>query len=398
VDLVSNRLGRFYNGRVDRGHLRITLLTRVARALCAGVVLAMALASPAAATPFGLPLGTAPFTSAPSYPYDCRVVVAFGMVEPLFPGATSCIWGDVPSPAETQAFGGQNISLEPPGTGTVTDVRVGVGPTTGPMQIVVMRALYSNTVTPGHPNDACCFPVARSQPFTPQANAITTIPVNLPVREDPTPPPEDITTIADFDTIGLAVLAPGVPIPLYYTGDSSQPADFVWNTSTPSTITPGFSTDTGGFFVALGGEWTPGGGGGGTPGGGGGGTPGLGGGVPLGLVNPTEPVRGGNADVGLRCAASAACIGRLLLQSGPARGAVIAPAGDAAALSAASKLVTYGSSTFRIAAHGHRVIVVHLSPSAKRLVAKHHSTRAWANLVLYGGALRSYAFRVTLHH
>ena len=377
----------------------------------------MSFASTAGATSFGVPLGKAPFNTAPSYPYDCQVVVAFGIVEPLFPGATSCIWGDVPTPAETQAFGGQNISLEPPGTGTVTDVRVGVGPTTGPMQIVVMRALYSNTVTPGHPNDACCFPVARSQVFTPQANTITTVPVNLPVKEDPTPPPEDVTTIADFDTIALAVLAPGVPIPLYYTGDSSQPADFVWNTSTPSTVTPGFSTDTGGFFVSLGGDWTPtgtpggggrgtpgsggggtpGSGGGGTPGGGGGQTPGGTGGVPLGLVNPSEPVRNGNADVALRCAQSATCIGRLLLQSGPAPGALIGHAGDATALAAAKKLTTYGSSTFRIAAHGKKVIAVHLSSSAKRLLAKHHSTRAWANFVLFSGSIRSYAFQVTLH-
>jgi len=96
----------------------------------------------------------------------------------------------------------------------VTQVRVGVGASTGPMRVVVMRALYENTVTPGRPNDACCIPVAQSQVFTPRANAITAVPVSLPVWEDPTPPPEDITTIADFDTLGLAVLAPGVRVPL----------------------------------------------------------------------------------------------------------------------------------------------------------------------------------------
>ena len=90
------------------------------------------------------------------------------------------------------------------------------------------------------------------------------MPVNLPVTEDPTPPPEDTTTIADFDTLGLAVLAPQVSVPLYFTGDYSAPADFLWNTSTPSTVTPGFYTDTGGFFVAMNADWTaaapPGGG------------------------------------------------------------------------------------------------------------------------------------------
>jgi hypothetical protein len=148
----------------------------------------------------------------------------------------------------------------------VTQVRVAVGATTGPMQVVVMRALYENTATPGRPNDACCFPVERSQAFTPQANSITTVPVNLPVTEDPTPPPQDTTTIADFDTLGLAVLEPQVPVPLYFTGDYSAPADFLWNTSTPSTVTPGFYSDTGGFFVAMNADWTaaaPQGGGGG---------------------------------------------------------------------------------------------------------------------------------------
>lgn len=210
--------------------------------------LAVVAAAPTAgATPFGLALGTAPFNTVPSYGGDCTTYpnTFLNALLPL-PGATgSCIWGHVPTPAEVQAAGGRNISLEPPGTGTVTQIQVAVGPTTGPMQVVVMRALYSNTVTPGHPNDACCFPVARSQTFTPTANAITTVAVSLPVKEDPTPPANDITTIADFDTLGLAVLQPGVPVPLYYTGDASQPADFIWNSSQPSTVTPGFTIGRG---------------------------------------------------------------------------------------------------------------------------------------------------------
>jgi hypothetical protein len=50
--------------------------------------------------------------------------------------------------------------------------------------------------------------------------------------------------------IGLAVPAPGVPVPLSYSGDPTTPADFVWNTATPSAVTPGLTTGTGGFFVA----------------------------------------------------------------------------------------------------------------------------------------------------
>ncbi len=231
------------------------------------VVVPASLAAPAATAAgaaFGTPLGTAPFNAPPANQSDCGAVPApaFNLVEPLVGPdggvARTCIWTHVPTPSETAAAGGANVSLEPPGTGTVTQVRVGVGPVTGPMQVVVMRALYQNTVTPGRPTDACCTAAARSPVFTPRANAITTVPVSLPVREDATPGPTDITTIATFDTLGLAVLAPGVPVPLYYTGDPSAPADFVWNTATPSTVTPGFTTDTGGFFVALSADWSAG--------------------------------------------------------------------------------------------------------------------------------------------
>lgn len=289
------------------------------------------LAAPGSAATFGTPLGTAPFNAPPANPSDCGSVPvpAFNLNEPLLgPNggvATSCIWAHVPTPAETAAGGGANVSLEPPGTGTVTQVRVGVGPITGPMQVVVMRALYQNTVTPGHPNDACCTPVARSPVFTPRANAITTVPVSLPVREDPTPGPTDITTIATFDTLGLAVLAPGIPVPLYYTGDPSAPADFVWNTATPSTVTPGFTTDTGGFFVALSADWSAGAGGGGGAGA-------TNRGAAIRFPASSAPVRGRSAAVPLQCLLSTTCRGRLPLQSALLGARVAASPGSATRL------------------------------------------------------------------
>ena len=349
----------------------------------------LALPASASAVSFGLPLGTAPFSAAPSYPYDCSVIYNPFLGQPFpFPdptgtrAASSCIWAHVPTPAEVQAAHGRNISLEPPGTGTVTQVHVGVGPRTGPMQVVVMRALYSNTATPGRPNDACCFPTARSQTFTPRANSITTVNVSLPVKEDATPPPADLTTIADFDTIALAVLAPRVPVPLYYTGDSGQPADFVWNTSTPSTVTPGFSTDTGGFFVALGAEWTAGGGGGA--------------GGPIGLPTSTVPVRGGNAQLPLRCLASVQCAGQLLLQNGAATTARDTIATDPGRAFAA-RIATYGSASFTISKGKRKTIAIHLNSAGRRLVAGHRRVKVWANVRLKRGSIRTLAARITLH-
>jgi hypothetical protein len=377
----------------------------------AGVVAAICASPPiASAVPFGLPLGTAPYNAAPSYPGDCMTYpnTLLGQLWPL-PGATgSCIWIHVPTPTEVQAAGGRNISLEPPGTGTVTQVQVSVGAVSGPMQVVAMRALYQNTATPGSPNDACCFPVASSQVFTPTPNSVSTVAVNLPVKEDATPPPDDLTTIADFDTLGLAVLQPGVPVPLYYSGSASQPADFIWNTSQPGTVTPHFDMDTGGFFVAMSADWTAagtGGGGGGTGGGsaGGGGGGGAGGGalpgttIPLDFGTGIAPVRNGNANVALRCAGNAACSGRLLLQSAAARGAQLLHAGDLAATGASKKVLTYGSAAFTIAAGKRKQLAVRLAKTARKLLAKHRSTKVWANIMLRSGTVRSYSIRITLH-
>jgi hypothetical protein len=249
------------------------------------------------------------------------------------------------------------------------------------MQVVVMRALYSNTATPGRPNDACCFPTARSQTFTPRANAITTVNVNLPVKEDATPPADDLSTIADFDTIALAVLAPGVPVPLYYTGDSTQPADFIWNTATPSTTVPGFSSDTGGFFVALGAEWTAGGGGGS--------------GGAVGLPRGDVRVRDGNAQLPLNCLANAQCAGQLLLQSGAATTARDT-ASTAAGRAFAARIATYGTASFSISKRTHKTIAVGLNSAGRRLLRSHRSVKVWANVRLKHGAIRTMAARITL--
>ena len=361
---------------------------QLGRLLGIGVGALLALPAAASAVSFGLPLGTAPFNVAPSYPYDCSAVYNPFLGQPMpLPdpsgtrAASSCIWAHVPTPAELQAAHGRNISLEPPGTGTVTQVKVAVGPRTGPMQVVVMRALYSNTATPGRPNDACCFPTARSQTFTPRANAITTVNVDLPVKEDATPPADDLSTIADFDTIALAVLRPGVPVPLYYTGDSSQPADFIWNTATPSTSVPGFSSDTGGFFVALGAEWTAGGGGGS--------------GGPLGLPKGNVSVRNGDAQLPLRCLATAQCAGQVLLQNGAATTARDT-IGTAAGRAFASRIATYGSASFTISKGRRETIAVHLNSAGRRLLRAHRSVTVWANVRLKRGSIRTMAARITL--
>ncbi len=118
---------------------------------------------------------------------------------------TSCSF-DFQDPATGES------GFPPVGQGVATAIRVRVGQTTGPMQVVVEQALrQDNPGDPGHPTYACCQAINASQVFTPNANAITQVPVNLPIRQDIAPDPR--TGIYTDQHLALSVLAPNVPIP-----------------------------------------------------------------------------------------------------------------------------------------------------------------------------------------
>ncbi len=95
-----------------------------------------------------------------------------------------------------------------PSPGTVVGANLFVGAVTGPMRFVRMRVLLQN---PGSP--ACCSAEQYGDTFTPAANTITTVPLDFPITADHVPPPEDTTTIAAGDLVGLEILAPNIPIP-----------------------------------------------------------------------------------------------------------------------------------------------------------------------------------------
>jgi hypothetical protein len=112
-------------------------------------------------------------------------------------------------------------SPQAPAEGVVTRVLVKAGPRVGPMQAVVLRATRSTTV-----GAACCFFAAQSQVFTPQPNAVTAVPVRLPMRKD-----FDVNFGETIDYLGITVLAPGVPIPGHdegVPGDISRGASTAW--------------------------------------------------------------------------------------------------------------------------------------------------------------------------
>jgi hypothetical protein len=125
----------------------------------------------------------------------------------------------------SQDLGTGENAFPPAGQGVVTAVRVKVGPVTGPMQIVVEQALRKdNPGDPGHPTYACCQAINASQVFTPNANGITQIPVNLPVRQDLAPDPS--TGIYTDQHLSLSVLAPNVPIPASTDANASYGGHF----------------------------------------------------------------------------------------------------------------------------------------------------------------------------
>lgn len=185
-------------------------------ALCVLCTLALAaLAHRADAVVFGADLEQRP----PNNPLGCEVagVLEFppGSGSLLLTGSpfpSSCTWtahGRAPDFAET---------LTTPVSGTVRQVQVRVGTVTGPMQVVVYSSLavYDPNDSTRPPAVACCQVRALSQVFTPTPNAITTVDVNLPVVAQLTPPPG--TNIAQNDSLGLSVLAAGVPVPAHHTG------------------------------------------------------------------------------------------------------------------------------------------------------------------------------------
>ncbi len=152
----------------------------------------------------------ADLSQAPDVNFDCSVIpfVNSGFA----PGGPSCDWGTpIFDPSASSELG-----LAVPGTGTITQVKLRVGTSTGPMQVVVLRTLYNPADLP---DDHCCVAEAASQVFTPAANAITTVNVALPVGADSTPGDNPFY----LDEVGLAILEDGVAVPLI--DDTSLPVE-----------------------------------------------------------------------------------------------------------------------------------------------------------------------------
>lgn len=307
------------------------------------------------------------------------------------PSGGSCMWSSVVigSPAE---------SLTAPTSGTVTAVRVRTGASTGPMQVNIVRFLFRQTGNPGAPELACCFVEEYGPVFTPAANTITTVPTNLPVKVELTPPPSDITTIAATDQLALSSLDPSVQVPLFATKNGENdlsvlsyawyPAPTVSGVPAPSpNPIPGFA-DLSGFKVLMNADLSTG-----IP------AP-AGGELPIGresvpgaaptvtLPKSTIPVRRGTVAVPIECGVLD-CSGRIDLQS--------SPAGKLASVAKrkAATVRTFGSARFSLKAGKGSNVKVKLNAAGRRLVGTHGRAKVWANVHLANGGILS-SKRLTL--
>jgi hypothetical protein len=309
------------------------------------------------------------------------------------PFGGTCMWSSV-------VVGSAAESLTAPASGTVTAVRVKMGPTTGPMQIDVVRFLFRQTGNPATPELACCFVQAYGPVFTPAANSITTVPTDLPVKVEPTPAPADTTTIAATDQLALSSLDPNVQVPLFATKNGENdlsvlsyawyPAPAAPGVPAPSSNPIGGLADMSGFKVLMSADLDTGGG---APAGGGPAAPG--GPQPatptpvIGLPKLTIPVRGGTASVPIQCAVLD-CTGLIELQNAQQAGAA------GAAKKKAPKLISYGTAHFSLKAGAVGKVKVKLNAAGRRLVKAHSRSRVWANLRLgVGGGTRK-SVRLTL--
>ena len=251
-------------------------------------------------------------------------------------------------------------AFPPLGEGIVSTVRVRVGPTTGPMQIVVEEALRKdNPADPGHPTYACCKAIAASQVFIPAPNAITAVAVNFLVKQSPAP--EESGYYVD-DHLSLSVLDPNVPIPANTDPNASVCMWFpAWRVGEERAGCYG----TSGATVLMNADWDPIGGGGSAN-------------AAVALAGAAARVSGGQALIALVCNLTRACDGRLLLQNQQGKVA-------AAALASPKRQVTYAKASFSIGAGKSETIEAKLKKAGKRLLENRKSAKVWLNIELDDG-------------
>lgn len=279
-------------------------------------------------------------------------------------------------------YNNQAFGLYVPASGTVTQARIKIGSVTGPMRINLVRTLFQQTGSVANPSITTPYLEEYGPTFTPQANAITTVPLNLKVQSQATPDPSDTSTIAGTDWLAVELLSPDTPVPLSAYGGGTFFAAFPGPTAVnfpapspnplPNYGQIGYVVNMNADLVTGSSTSTPGGGG---AGGGTGST------ATVGLNGTAAKVSSGAARLGLLCK-GADCSGKVTLQ----------PAAGKASAAAAT---TYGSATFSGKADKKFTVKIKLNSKGKRLLARKRTVKVRA-IVALTGAKSSTTLSVTL--
>jgi hypothetical protein len=233
-----------------------------------------------------------------------------------------------------------------PGDGRITRVEVLTAKNPAPLRFVVIRQLGN---VGGTQNSQCCFFVSETAPVRLAPDTLNSIPLDIPVERN------TLKGIRAFDLMGISAASNTGALPLREVGPHN-----IFATTQPGTVSAGY------FYPRMGsvGNDT------------GGGRPEQGvSGIELTVrwtwvsaddprLNPvpalgarSATVRDNAAALALRCAASAACVGRL---------ALLARATGARAAASAS----YGTAAYRIAKGRRATVRVRLNAAGRRALRR----------------------------
>lgn len=179
----------------------VRTLAFLASALVSAAVASFAAFPAAAQVAVGPPLDAAPVTNE-----SCEA------------GVLPQLRGTIPVPSTCTLMGagtsGQWTTQVPRGNWRITSVNVRTGPRTGPMRIQVVRNMRSQATGPnGEVAGAiCCTSPAQSQVFTLPPNQVSTVAVNIPVKN--TVDLVDREPIEVVDYLGITILDRNSSLPV----------------------------------------------------------------------------------------------------------------------------------------------------------------------------------------
>lgn len=343
---------------------------RAALLLAAAII---AMPASASALTFGADLSGPPVQT-PTCP---QIAAAVAVLPPASPSCMVTFLGTSPA------------TLSPPGSGTVTAVRVRAGANPGPMRINVVRFLFQQTGDPARPSSAGPFLEAYGPQFTPAANAVTTVPTSLAMTVTGTPDPSDLKTVQVIDFLALEILGSNIGVPLYKVDGALTYPVFPGPTGqslaapSPNALT---SFTTAGAGVGMSADFEPSGNPNVTP------TPptspGTGGQAtgPTTLITPklllpatTARLRDGGVSLPITCQ-GADCAGLIQLLS----------RGGAAATT------TYGSAKFTLKAGAKKQVRIKLNAKGRALVKRRKKVTFTAKVTFSKGGGATQRFTVTV--